>query len=364
MRLTCQQDEFSRALQVVARGIAQRSTLPILSGILLFAESGKLWARSTDLEISIECVLPAEVNTPGSVVVSGKTLMEFVRRLSPGQLEVSQDEVAKNIRVDSAKANIQLPVMPTEEFPSLPAPSDGIEFRITNAKLREMIRQTIYATIAEDSRPFLSSLLWEVERNRLSLVATDINRLSLRQTEIDANGSVKVLIPVRAMREITGVFTGDSEDGVVVLIGSKQVFFSGSGVTFASRLVEAEFPQYEQVIPKSFIGEMVIGREALAAGLERTSLVTDTVKFTISGGMLYLRGDDAAAGQTFEEIGIMATGEEMQIVFSPHYLLDFLKTAGSERVRFSFTGPTDRVLIRPIDGDDYQYIVMPYQVNF
>ncbi|MGE5550521.1 MAG: DNA polymerase III subunit beta [Bacteroidota bacterium] len=364
MRLTCQQDELSRALQVVARGVAQRSTLPILTGILLTAENGRLWARGTDLEIAVECVLPAAVNTAGKAVVSGKTLTEFVRRLPPGDLEISLDEKGMNLRVDAARANIQLPVMPSEEFPSLPAPSEGVEFRLSGASLRELIKQTIFATLSEDSRPFLSSILWEISREHVRLVATDINRLALRETGIEASGSARALIPVRALREVAGVFSGDSDEGIVVLIGAKQVFFSSLGITFSSRLIEAEFPQYEQVIPKTFVGELVVNRETLAGALERAALVTDTVKLTVSGGVLYLRGDDASTGQTFEEIGVMATGEEIQIVFSPQYLLDFLKAVTGERVRFSFTGATDRALLRPVDGEDYQYIVMPYQVNF
>ena len=117
MRLTCQQDELSRALQVVARGVAQRSTLPILTGSCSPPRETRLWARGTDLEIAVECVLPASVNTAGTAVVNGKTLTEFVRRLPPGQIEISQDEKTKTLRVDAPKANIQLPVMPSEEFP-------------------------------------------------------------------------------------------------------------------------------------------------------------------------------------------------------------------------------------------------------
>jgi len=364
MRLTCQQDELSRALQVVARGVAQRSTLPILTGILLAAESEKLWVRGTDLEIAVECVVPASVNSIGTVVVNGKTLTEFVRRLSPGQLEVALDETAKSLRVDAPKASIQLPIMPSEEFPNLPAPSEGIEFRLPIAELRDIIKQTIFATLSEDSRPFLSSVLWEVSSDRVRLVATDINHLALREAETEASAEGRALIPVRALRELSGVFGSDGEEGIVVLIGAKQVFFTGCGVTFSSRLIEAEFPQYEQVIPKTFVTEMVVNREALLSSLERASLVTDTVKMTIGGGVLYLRGDDEAVGQTFEEIGIMATGEEMQIVFSPQYLLDFLRTVSVERVRFSLTGPTDRALLRPVEAESYQYVVMPYQVSF
>ncbi len=362
MRITCQQDELARALQIVARGVAQRSTLPVLTGIQLAAENGRLTARGTDLEIAVECTLPAKINTAGTAVVSGKTLTEFVRRLPAGEIEISLDENHRTLRVDGARSSIQMPVMPNEDYPSLPMPSAGMELRIAAPVLREAIKQTIYATLSEDARPFLSSVLWEVDREKLRLVATDINRLALRELTVEAEGSARGLIPVRALREAAGIFGGGEDEGIVILIGAKQVFFTGSGVMFSSRLVEAEFPQYEQVIPKSFTAEMVINRDALANGLERASLVTDTVKMIISGGILYLKGDDAV-GQTFEEIGIMASGEEIQIVFFPQYILDFLKAVTGERVRFSFVGPTDRALLRPVDGEYYQYIVMPYQVN-
>ncbi|MGE5598560.1 MAG: DNA polymerase III subunit beta [Bacteroidota bacterium] len=364
MRLRCQQDEFGRALQVVSKGVAQRSTLPILTGVLLTADGDRLFARGTDLEVAVECVLPAAINTAGSVVVNAKTITEFVRRLPPGELEVSLDDQGRSLRVDGDRASIQLPIMDGEEFPTLPAPSGGAEFILSAGALRDGVRQTIFATLSEDARPFLSSILWEVGRDKLRLVATDINRLALREIAIQSSADAHVLVPVRALREVQGIFAGENEETISIQVGAKQIFLTAAGVTFSSRLIEAEFPQYEQVIPKSFVGEMVVGREAIAGALERASLVTDTVKLTVSGGMLYLRGDDTANGQTFEELGVMATGEEIQIVFSPQYLLDFLKVAGGERVRFSFTGATDRALLRPVDGDYYQYIVMPYQVNY
>jgi len=227
-----------------------------------------------------------------------------------------------------------------------------------------MVKQTIFATLSEDSRPFLSSILWELKEGRLRLVATDINRLALIETTVDVQGDLRCLIPVRSLREGIGIFSGENDQGLSILLGAKQVFFNGNGVMFSSRLIEADFPQYEQVIPTSFQSELVVKREALAASLERASLVTDTVKLTVSGGILYLRGDDAALGQTFEELSVEATGEEIQIVFAPQYLMDFLKVVTSEQVRLSFTGPTDRALLRPMDGENYQYVVMPYQVSF
>lgn len=364
MRLTCEQDELARALQIASRGVAQRSSLPILTGILLTAEGEQLWARGTDLEIAVECVIPASIKTPGAAVVSGKTLTEFVRRLPAGQLEVALDEKANTLRVDAAKANIQLPVMASEEFPSLPAPAGGKEFKLEAGLLREMVKQTIFATLSEDSRPFLSSILWELKNGRLRMVSTDINRLALRDTAVDAEIEARGLVPVRSLREGMSIFSGEAEEEVTVILGQKQIFLNGSGVSFSSRLVESEFPAYEQVIPDSFLAELLVSREDLAAALERAALVTDTVKLTISGGVLYLRGDDTSLGQTFEELSVVATGEEMQIVFSPQYLLDFLKAVNGEKVRISLTGPTERALLRPEDGEYYQYVVMPYQVNF
>lgn len=364
MRLRCQQDEFARALQVVSKGVAQRSTLPVLTGVLLTADGDRLYARGTDLEVAVECVLPATVNTAGAVVVNAKTITEFVRRLPPGELEISLDDQGQSLRVDGARANIQLPAMIGEEFPTLPAPSGGAELLLSSVPFREGIKQTIFATLAEDTRPFLSSILWEIGRDKLRLVATDINRLALREIQVQSTSTAHALVPVRALRDAMGIFVGDIEENIIIQVGAKQIFMTAAGVTFSSRLIEAEFPQYEQVIPRSFVGEMVVNREAIAGALERASLVTDTVKLTVSGGVLYLRGDDTATGQTFEELGVMATGEEIQIVFSPQYLLDFLKAVGGERVRFSFTGANDRALLRPVEGDSYQYIVMPYQVNF
>jgi DNA polymerase-3 subunit beta len=364
MKFNCAQEDLSHFLQIVVRAIATKSTLPILTGILLETKEDKLRCIATDLEIAVEVNIPnVQIQKPGIVVLPGKTFVEIIRHLPQVSIEVELDDNTKTVSIVSKHSSYQLPTLPVEEFPTLPDIKNGEKLEIASEKLKEAIRQTIYATLAEDLRPFLSSILWEITSDHLRLVATDVNRLAVKDIPIQNGFNKTALVPVRALREISNIFGANPEDNLDIYIGEKLIYLTGSGVTFSSRLIEAQFPRYEQVIPKDFQGSISINRTMLIEALERTSLVSNSIRLSISDKGVIITAKEPDKGKSYEEIPVDFKGQEIEIGFNVRFLLDFLKVVDAEEILFNYIHEQKPALMQINGKNDYIYIVMPLKLS-
>ncbi|HEY8464748.1 MAG TPA: DNA polymerase III subunit beta [Bacillota bacterium] len=364
MKIICQQEELARYLQVVARAIAAKSTLPILTGIYLETKEDLLRCVATDLEISIEVKVPQiQVIQPGTIVLPGKTFVEIVRHLPAVPVEIATNDDSSMVTISSQTSSYQLPIFPVEEYPAFSEIRDGDHFEVNGDALREAIRQTIYATIIEDPRPFLSSILWEITPGKLRLVATDVNRLSVRDLAINNSNQRTALVPVRSLREIANIFGSSGAGKLQVFLNEKQIFIESSGITFSSRLVEAQFPRYEQVIPKEFNGEIEIDRTQFISALERTALVSNSIKISILVDKIVITAKEPDKGRSYEELQAEVNGVEMEIGFNVRFLLDFLKSLDDEVVNFKYLQEQKPVLMIGKTSKDYRYIVMPLKLS-
>ena len=358
MKLLCAQEDLARYLQIAVRAIATKSTLPILTGILLETKESYLRCVATDLEIAVEVKIPnIQIQKPGMVVLPGKTFVEIVRHLPQLPVEIELDDNSKTV------SSYQLPILPIEEFPTLPDFKNGEKIEISSDRLKEAVRQTIYATLAEDPRPFLSSILLESASDRLRLVATDVNRLAVKDITVKTSIQKNALVPVRALREISNIFGSNPEDILDIYIGEKLIYITGAGVTFSSRLVEAQFPRYEQVIPKEFQGSLVISRTLLIEALERTSLVSNSIRMGISEKGVIITAKEPDKGKSYEEIPVDFNGEELEIGFNVRFLLDFLKAVDTEEIIFKYIQEQKPALLQIKGEEDYKYIVMPLKLS-
>jgi DNA polymerase-3 subunit beta len=364
MKILCQQEELAKFLQITSRALATKTTLPILTGILIESKDDHLRCVATDLEISIEVKIPkVQILKPGSLVLPGKTFVEIVRHLPPSVITIEVDETVHMINISSSRSSYQLPLLPVEEFPALPEMKEAGHVLVSGEKIREAVKQTTYATLAEDPRPFLSSVLWEIDTEKLRLVATDINRLAIKDLTLESAIQKNALIPVRALREIANIFGANSEEKLAIEIDEKMLFVKGAGIVFSSRLVEAQFPRYEQVIPKDFSGVLAIKRSEFIEALERTALVSFSVKMAISDGQMIVTAKEPDKGRSYEEIPIELTGPPIEIGFNARFLLDFLKSVDSEQVFFKYTQEQKPALLQGIDQEDYRYVVMPLKLT-
>lgn len=364
MRLVCEQSELSRFVQIAARALSTKSTLPILTGILIETQENQLRCVTTDLEIAVEVMVPGiQVFEPGSLVLPGKTFVEVVRHLPTGPVEIKKESTSNMVTVSGKHSSFQLPLLPREEFPMLPEKGTEHPIQINGVQLKEAVKQTIYATLADDPRPFLSSILWEMSEGRLRLVATDVNRLAVKDIAVNSSFQGSALVPVRALREIANIFGNNEEEELKVQLTDRLIFIEGSGISFSSRLVEAQFPRYEQVIPKEFNGSVLIKRTDLVAALERSLLVSYSVRIKITGDQIEISAKEPDKGHAFEEIPAKISGMDLEIGFNARFLLDFLKSVDTENIIFKYIQEQKPALLQGEGKTDYQYIVMPLKLS-
>jgi DNA polymerase-3 subunit beta len=364
MKIVCIQDELSRFLQIVVRAIATKTTLPILTGIYLEAKENTLKCVATDLEIAIEVNVPnIQIITPGTVVLSGKTFVEIIKHLPQIPVEIEFDESAKMVSITSRHSIYQIPVLPVEEFPTLPELKSGDKVEVNGEDLKEAIHQTIFATLADDPRPFLSSILWEITPEKIRLIATDVNRLAIKDIPVKSQVQKTALVPVRALREIASIFSGNNDTQVEVYISEKMIFIQKDGIKFSSRLVEAQFPRYEQVIPKDFTGTVIIDRNEFIEALERTALVSSSIRISLAGPEMVINAKEPDKGNCKEEIGIDFNGKEIEIGFNVKYLLDFLRSVREGKIIFKYVQELKPAMVQGQGSEDYFYIVMPLKLS-
>ena len=364
MKFNCLQDEFARFLQIAVRAIATKSTLPILTGILLETKENYLRCLATDLEIAVEVkITNLEISKPGAVVIPGKTFVEIIRHLPQTTVDIELDENSKMLQISSQHLSYQIPTLPVEEFPSLPELTENEAIEVKGDALREAIRQTIYATLADDPRPFLSSILWEIAPDKLRMVATDVNRIAVKDLPVQGNLQGTALVPVRSLREMAAIFGGFEDEGLHIFINEKLLFVVSKGITFSSRLIEAQFPRYEQVIPKDYLGSFTVGRTELIQALERTSLVSSSLKIQVQDSNLIMTSKEPDRGRSYEEVKIDFSGKELEIGFNARFLLDFLKATDAERVTGKYVQEQKPVLLQGEGEEGYMYVVAPLKLT-
>ena len=365
MRFFCEQEIMAQALQIVSRAVSTRATLPILNGIYVKYENNNLLLRATDLEINIELMLEnIEGDEEGAVVFSGKRFVDIVRYLPKEKITIFTSPEENQVSIETRHSSFQLPVLPPHEFPSLPEVEKEFSFRLSFDELRDGIRKTSYATLSEDIRPFLTAVLFEFAGEKLKLVATDINRLAFFALSLpQVNYENKVLIPTRTLQEIARL-PFENEDEIEIVIGSRQIRFSGKNLIVTSRLVEAQFPDYEKVIPRKFKTTIHVNRELLLKALERASIMISSVKVNVDEGKMTIMANEPETGKAYEEILLeKQEGEKIVIGFNARFLIDFLNAVDMEEIVISFSGEEKPVIMEGKGEENYLYVVMPMKLN-
>src|SRR5690554_2690709 len=373
MRFTCRQETLLRLLHLGTRALAAKTTLPILSALLLETRENELYCASTDLEIGIEVKIPeVSILEPGRVVIPGKVFYDIIRHLPPGDLELGTDEEKKAFTIKGTRSFFQLHLLPEEEYPLLPERIDeksaedqgAMVFHLPVASFREAVRSTVYATLPEDPRPFLSSVLAEFNPGKLRLVGTDINRLVVKDISIEGEKEFSTMIPVNSLREMANILAYVEDEEFKVFFHQKMLYMASGDLSFSTRLVDAQYPKYQQVIPEEFDGEIRIKRELFLQAIERIALLDLAVKLTLTPGKgmeISAQGPEVRAA--YENVDCVYEGEEVEVGFNSHFLLGFLKTIDHDEVIFQVSAGMKASVLKPAGDESYTYVVMPLRMN-
>jgi DNA polymerase III subunit beta len=369
VKFICEKDNLLSAIQIVQKAVATKSTIPILGGIYIKAENGILELQSNDYETGIKCSIPVQVLTNGVTVLASKYFAEIIRKLPGETVEISSSDNT-TITIKSGNARFNLVSLPHEEFPLVQTMNSTLTYEIPENLLKNMIRQTTFACSQDETRPVFTGVLFEIEENLLQLVATNTHRLSLRTGILRNSGmrSLKVIVPSKVLNELQKILSAESENNVKIAWHQNKLAFQFRDVYWETQLIDGQFPNYQQVIPKSFHTEVTMQTSALTDAVERASLLTrdgdyNVVKLEVREEHIAVTSNNPEVGAGYEESDAVIKGDLITIAFNARYILDVLKIIDAPEIYFSFTTPLTPAAIKAVGQEQYMYIITPVRTN-
>jgi len=371
MKLTIAKEQFLNGLQAVQNVVGSRTTLPILSNILLRAVDGKLHLTATDLDVTITCGVPANVAVEGAVTLPGKKLFGIVRELVVAEIEMEVDE--KGVAsIRSGASFFKINGMSADEYPPIPQFKQARAVSLPQDKLKAMIRRTSFAASTDESRYVLNGIFFSLKDNKLILVATDGRRLALCEEELEVapDNHADFILPTKAINELTRLLQigGDVE----VKFTENQASFSTRSGTDGSvsavlitKLVDGVYPNYRQVIPAEPLERVPLSREEFLKALRLAEIMTtekqNSVKLTFSRNQLAITANAPEVGEARQTVAIKYQGKDFAIAFNPGYLMDPLKALDTEEVFFELIDELGPGVLKT--HEPFLYVIMPMRMT-
>jgi DNA polymerase-3 subunit beta len=385
MKISCLQENLARGLATVGRAVATRSTLPVLSNILLESDEGRLRLAATNLEIGVNCWIGARVEEEGRITVPARLLTEFVNSLPPGQIDMELTERTQTLNLKCARYEANIKGIDASEFPDVPT-AETISgqgqaqqptlLHLEAGAFQRMIDQAVFAAATDESRPILTGVLAQFHQGGLTLAAADGFRLAVSSADVgvDLDQASSVIIPARALAELNRV-SGEQEEPIELMITSQrnQVLFHLANTDLVSQLIEGNFPDYHQIIPKSRTTRTVVATSELLKAVKVAFLfardAANIVRFNVvpgselTPGQVIITGTSAEFGDNVSEIDADIEGEAIEIAFNARYMIDALSVVGTSEVALETSTPSSPGVIRPVGGDDFLCVVMPMHIT-
>lgn len=364
MKISCLRTELASAVSNVSRAVAAKSTIPALEGVLLKAYDGKLNISGYNLEIGITTDLDATVIEEGEIVIGARLFLEIVRKLPEEILTIETDERMITY-IKCGHADYKIMGMSSVEYPDLPTFDRTDEITVNSKILREMIRQTVYATSDNNSKPVYTGSLFEIENSVLTIVAIDGFRMAVRSENVDSESSTSFIVPAKTQLEILRLLSEDDEN-VSIIIGQRHITFKVSTYSVISRLIEGAFLDYKSTIPKESKTELVISTRKLIESVERMSLLYSE---RMPSPVRCKFGEDeiklscaSSVGSAKDSIFVDIIGESVEIGFNNRYMLDALKNTDTDEIKLTLNGPIAPIVIKPVSGNSFLSIVVPMRL--
>ncbi len=378
MKITCKQQDLSRGLSAVSHAVSSRSTLPILSNILLATDQGRLKLAATNLEIGINCWVDAQIHEEGTTTVPAKLLTDFVSSLPPAPVDISVPEDSNILNVKSLGSNANIKGMDASEFPLIPSAEGGEPPVLLDAVLlKEMIAEVAFAAADDDSRPVFTGVLVQVSDEKITFAAADAFRLAVRIAPLPGidHPSGDILIPARTLTELARILPAEGPVEMIVTPNRSQVLFHTPQLDLVSRLIDGTFPNYRQIIPKEHATRAVVETKQFAEDVKRAALFArDSSNITrvkinpgendgLEPGSVTIEATAEDLGDNTSTMNAAVDGPELQIIFNVKYLADVLAVIGTPEVALEANGPTKPGVIKPVGASDYTYVIMPMHIN-
>ncbi len=371
MKLRIKKEEILRGLQRIQGVVDKKNTMPILSNMLMVADAKGIEIVATDLEIGLRGRYVAEVETQGSVTVSAKKMYEVVRELPEEDVQIRVED-NNAVKIISGHSQFRLVGLPKEEYPALPDIVEEGMITIAGDTLRDMIKKTLYAAGENDARYVLNGLYVHLAPTtgglNIRMVGTDGHRLSLIDRIVEAkHREESVIVPKKAMLELRRLLEEDaSQEGFQVGFSKNHALFKRDGLVMVSKLIDGNYPNYQQVIPQKNTKKVSVPRDLFTHAVKRVSILakdkTNAVKLQLENKALILSTNNPEVGDANEELAIDYAGDSLTIGFNSRYLLDVLSALDRPLINLELNDSLSPCLITEEGNEAYRCVVMPMRV--
>ena len=367
MKITFISDNLQRKISFLNHAVSTRGQLPILSNFLLEAKNGKLTISATDLEIGISSSLAVNIETEGKITIPAKNFSDLLTNLGSQKITLTLD--GKTLILKGEKINASFQTMPAEDFPKLYEEKGEELSTFKKTEIEENILRVVFAAAQDSGRPALSGIFLNEDKKTIDLVATDGVRLSLQKNVFKTKEGLSkpIIVPARIIRELLSI--KEDEDVVRVFVSEEnnQILFAQGETTLVGRLIGAEYPDYQKIIPQSFDTKTDLNRDELLNAIKICSVfareTANVIKFTLKRERMIVSANSPAVGEDNVEIEAKTIGEENEIAFNAKYLLDVLTAVNSEELVFEMTGPLNPGVFKIKNDDSFLHLIMPIRVQ-
>lgn len=340
--------------------------LPILSGILFKAEGKALSLSATDLEISIRTRIEANVGQSGSIVVPARLISDILSNLEESAVELSLAKEKGQLEVLAGESKFNLKILFEEDFPKIPQVPKGGS-KVASEALLKVIKNVVKAASRDEGKPILSGVFAHVKKNVIKMVATDSYRLAICEEKVSGGPEEfsDTIIPARSLRELVRVLSAGEAKDVTIALTDNQIIFVVNEVEIVSRLIEGDFPKYDQLLPQAFEKQMRINKDRLVGATRRVALLAQDsapVVLSFANNLLVISASTQDVGEASERLDVEYPGEEIRIAFNPTYLLDGAASVDEDDVLLEVTDPLKPSLVRPAGNKSFLYLIMPVRM--
>ena len=362
MRFKCMRSDLSAAVSNVSRAVSAKATIPALEGVLIKAYNDQLEISGYDLEIGIVTTVEASITEEGEIVVSARLFNEIIRKLPEEIVNIETDDRMITY-INSGSADYQIVGINSTEYPELPNVEEISGLTVNAEILKNMIRQTVFATSDNMAKPIYTGSLFEIKDGLFKIEAVDGFRMAIREENVDSDITAKFVVPAKTQNEILKLITDNKKD-VTIVVGQRHIIFKIENYSIVSRLLEGNFLDYK--MPSSASTEFVINTRILASSVERMALLTNEkiqspVRCSITADEIKL-SCSTTVGRANDVIAASVRGNDVEIGFNNRYLLDALKNADTDEVKVMLNGSLQPMIIRPVDGQSFTFLVVPMRL--
>lgn len=377
MKVTVLQENLARGLGIVSKAVSPRSTLPVLANVLIASDEGRLRLSATNLEMGITCWIPARIEEEGSTTVPARTFSDLVSTLPSDQVLLKLDTQTQTLNVRGGTSTNDIKCIDAQEFPPLPTPDLEGAVQINVGDFREMIHQVVFAASSDEARPVLMGVLVQVDKDKLTMAAADGFRLSVRKAVLStpAPASVSAIVPSQALKELARVAT-DGEEPIYMVLpkGRGQVVFRVKDVEVVSQLIDGTFPDYQQIIPRSYKSRTLVSTSSLLKACKQAEIFaregSNVARFNIKSAQSDMQPSEVEISATSEETGknetiVEATvdGGGLLIAFNVKFLREALEVIRTPNVALETSAPNAPGVVKPVGDDQFLHVIMPMHLG-